>query len=260
MKRISIAGIDGSGKTTLVSSLKDEHHESVLFLPQTYKDSTLPLYELSKAIDEIGKWADLNNYPAMKGISLFLGMTLYQPIVDYIEKKKNPQRLVVERHPIIDTIAYSKFFQPMLNVDLPEEKIYLGLKGSISNNQLNLVQNHIKNILGNYTLITINYFIFDLLNDSPEKVFNNLKTFYQINPPDLHILLTLTKEAIPQRLSDRKVVSAHENMKILTMLQQEMITACEFIKKNSVNFDYKVIDARKSVSQVKLEILDILRF
>lgn len=258
MKRISIAGIDGSGKTTLVSSLKVDHGESVLFLPQTYKDPTLPLYELSQTIDTIGKWADLNNMAVMKGISLFLGMTLYQPIVDYIEKTKNPQRLIVERHPIIDTMAYAKFFQPMLNASLPEEKIYLGLKESISENQLALVQNYIKQITGNYSLTTINYFIFNLLNASSEGVFNNLKNFYQIKPPDLHILLTLTTEAIPSRFLERKVVGAHENAKILTMLQQEMVTACEFIKSRDANFDFKFIDARKSAPQVMLEVLEIL--
>lgn len=258
MKRISIAGIDGSGKTTLATGLKEKHQETVLFLPQTYKDPTLPLYDLSKTIDAIGKWADINNVAVMKGISLFLGMTLYHPLVNHIEQTKNPKRLIVERHPIIDTMAYAKFFLPMLPKPLPENEIYQGLKKTISEEQLQLVQTHIKNLTKDKTLTTMNEFILNLLKHDQEQVLENLKNFYQLNPPDLHILLTLSPEAIPERFTDRKVVGAHENAKILTMLQQEMIKVCEFIKLNSKDFDFKIINARKSAPQVELEVREII--
>lgn len=256
MKRISIAGVDGSGKTTLITSLRDEYHERILYSPQTYKESTLPLYELSLAIDKIGKWADQNKVPVLKGISLFLGMTLYKEITTFIEKKEKPKRLIVERHPIIDTMAYAKFFLPMLNKDMPKNQIDQGLNQVLNEHELNLVDAHIKSLTSNqYSLANLNYFIFNLLNHDRVTVFNNLKNFYQLNPPDLYLILKMNSEVVASRFQGRESVGAHENAKILMVLQNEMIEICEFVKNIDHQFNFKILDANQSAPQVKLEVL-----
>lgn len=260
MKRISIAGIDGSGKTTLVTSLKELHQETILFSPQTYKDQSLPLYDLSLAIDKIGKWADLNQVPVLKGISLFLGMTLYREVVSFIENERQPKRLIVERHPLIDTMAYAKFFLPMLNKEMPKDKILDGLNKFISQADLKFVNQHIKKIASiDFHLLNFNYFIFDLLNAPREVVMNNLKNFYQLNFPDMYIILQLSPKTIPLRFTNREIVGAHENVKVLTILQDEMIEVCKFITSMHQPFRFELINADKDAPQVLTEVLEILK-
>ncbi|MEM7394064.1 MAG: hypothetical protein AAF492_17120, partial [Verrucomicrobiota bacterium] len=116
---MALAGIDGSGKSTVMRRFADlarEHDQNVFALtcPQFHDTPDVPLKELSRSLDAFSRASDSMGSFELKAAALFLQMTLYAPIEQFVEQTFRPEMILSERHPLIDTLAYGPFYTLMI--------------------------------------------------------------------------------------------------------------------------------------------------
>ncbi len=122
-RRISVVGIDGSGKSTAIlrlvelgSSLGGE--VSVFTCPAYHRTPDAPLADLSRALDRLGIAADRLGSFELKAAALYLQMTLYGPVEGFFRDTWSPRVLVSERNAIVDSLAYGPFYGRMVRTNL----------------------------------------------------------------------------------------------------------------------------------------------
>lgn len=107
--RIAVVGIDGCGKSSLIARLRAEHHVT-LSCPDLHHNADGPLHDLSRKLAAVGEAADALGDPAVKAATLYLRMTLYGPVEDFLLRTYRPELLVCERHPLIETLVYAPLY------------------------------------------------------------------------------------------------------------------------------------------------------
>jgi hydroxymethylglutaryl-CoA reductase (NADPH) len=114
MKNILITGLDGSGKSTLFDRLERHKPASVgvIYVPhiraeeyRQYPD----LFACATMINSVSAEADQLQKPLLKALSLFWSMLLYRELLA-VKQAQGCAVVLSERHPLVDTIAYSRFY------------------------------------------------------------------------------------------------------------------------------------------------------
>jgi len=112
MKTLSICGVDGTGKTTL---LRRVTAYPALRSPQFHEcPRPLACAAESRALEDLGTWADAQGDVRTKACALFLAMTLSGPAERELARAEGSDRLVRERDPIVDSLVYSGFYLKLL--------------------------------------------------------------------------------------------------------------------------------------------------
>ena len=140
MKTILITGLDGSGKTTVIDRLKGEKLDGIRILNAPHYDVGLlwhkpQLLESIMAINDISFTADARQWTRMKAVALFMSMLMYSDIVGAITSTST-DKIITERHPAIDSVAYASFYISKLRQPIEKEAIDYVVK-----NHLNLITN-----------------------------------------------------------------------------------------------------------------------
>ena len=128
VKLISICGVDGTGKTTLVQKLKSQG-EVTLRAPQVHESGSFQVSKASEALERLSQWADQKGDLVTKACALFLAMSLQPRAEAELKESSQPSRIFRERDPILDLVVYSPLylkilqpthrFVPALGVDEP---------------------------------------------------------------------------------------------------------------------------------------------
>ena len=127
MNLILITGLDGSGKSTLIKKLEDSDlNGSLAFLrvpvidTYLYKDNGI-LYNTCCMINELHSQANESKIPQLKVIAMFSSMIVFSELLKLLNKK-NPKFIFCERHPLIDTSVYARFYSgsKMDPLNIPE--------------------------------------------------------------------------------------------------------------------------------------------
>ncbi|MFC3965379.1 hypothetical protein [Nocardia jiangsuensis] len=111
--RIAVVGIDGCGKSSLIARLRHEFSDDRLLTvscPDLHHNGDGPLHDLSRKLAAVGEAADALGNPVVKAATLYLRMTLYGPVEDFLLRTYRPEVLVCERHPIIETLVYAPLY------------------------------------------------------------------------------------------------------------------------------------------------------
>lgn len=112
--RIAVVGIDGSGKSEFIARLRHlappDERWIALSCPDFHHTPNGPLHELSRQLKAVSDAADTVGYPAVKAAALYLRMTLYGPVEDFFGTTFDPNVLVCERHPLIETLVYAPLY------------------------------------------------------------------------------------------------------------------------------------------------------
>ena len=221
MKTILLTGLDGSGKSTLLSKISQKFNDvEVILLPHIDISKLKNDEKLKKVaifINDLSKQADINKVPQLKAIALFSSMLLYKKIFSEIDKIKT---IIVERHPLIDTGVYAKFYA---------EKLF---PGSISDEVLNEIDikfpEEIKYIIellpkgyqseNNVSSKTIVEFIYNYFYTEKKYGIANLQDLFGVNLPDKIYFLRAKPEILFERIKTRKVLEAHENVEVFRKL------------------------------------------
>lgn len=236
IKKIAIVGIDGSGKSTIVRELLSQYpakQDAVMALacPQYHDKPNIPLSDLSKAMDVFSKTADTLGSFELKAAALFLQMTLYGPIEQFLLEQYQPKLLISERHPIIDALAYSPFYTFMINQRPSPEAFEKPLAEAINQVydhayadilQWQTLQN--KRLQQTTSIWELPFFLKALVEKAPEIVFKELSQQFRSSLPDTVLLLDPgIDEAIKrihERSSDQEEKELHESGESLKYLSQ----------------------------------------
>ncbi|MFH0808185.1 MAG: hypothetical protein V1888_01045 [archaeon] len=109
MRKVSIVGIDCTGKTSVVESLGDIYGASTIHLTK-YKNNVSDIARISGGmVDKLARFGERRNSKIATGAAYFLHLAPY-----WIEEnaKKDSNLLISDRDPIIDAICYSNFYLP----------------------------------------------------------------------------------------------------------------------------------------------------
>jgi thymidylate kinase len=112
--RIAVVGIDGSGKSELITALNNRlpaDSARALRCPDFHHVVDGPLHETSQHLAALGAAADRAAHPAVKAATLYLRMTLFGPVERFVVDTYRPDILFCERHPLVETMVYAPSYE-----------------------------------------------------------------------------------------------------------------------------------------------------
>jgi thymidylate kinase len=120
--RISICGVDASGKTSVMEDLAQAAAGSsvtvaTLRAPQYHDGHRLDVGPLSEELEALGTRADQEGLPTLKACCLFLAISLYGDAQKEVESTTGCEVLFRERDPIVDSLTYSGPYLEVLSRD-----------------------------------------------------------------------------------------------------------------------------------------------
>lgn len=223
MKTILITGLDGSGKSTLFNRLeKISTSSKYSFLRVPVIDTNLlhrhkNLFQASLFINHLNELADKHNDSALKTVALFSSMVIFKQLSDEI-RTEGTEFMFCERHPLIDTVVYAKFYAHKIPTVIPRSDFLDSTEKEYST-ELNYLISFLPK-----SDITENPF-YSLLNYIRERFFvqqkyglNDLKSLYNIELPDKIYFLSANPEILAQRFADRKIREIHETQEVMRQL------------------------------------------
>ena len=136
IKIVSVCGVDGTGKTTLIKILAQKGFLT-LRSPQIHESGDFTESTLSRALEELSQLADQEKDLVTKACALFLAMSL-QPAAEreLIEKHQvsnmTQSSLFRERDPILDLVVYGPLYLKILkSKDRFQPKIHCRANSSL---------------------------------------------------------------------------------------------------------------------------------
>jgi thymidylate kinase len=224
MEYILITGLDGSGKSTILDALSEYRERDsfdIIRLPHIETkelEGNISLKNTSEFVNAMSHEADLIKVPQVKAIAIFASMLLFREISRH-KSKPGIRTLYCERHPLIDTGVYARFYAEKMgkgniNTDLLHhiDRNY----GSEIEFLINLIPSRYRiNEKGIYSLIRFitQWFFIDGKND-----IANLTELFQVELPSKIYYLQARPEKLMKRLALRELHEAHESLEVLRAL------------------------------------------
>jgi thymidylate kinase len=223
MKLILLTGLDGSGKSTLLSKLeKVSVDKPIAYLRVPKIDSELfrhnkMLYNVTLFINHMHIEADHLKKTQLKVIALFSSMLVFKELLK--ELTHNDIQLVFcERHPLIDTGVYAKFYSGKMNpADLPQN-ILTDIESKYSNEISCLL-----NLIGiqksrDTPIFNLLQYIHNWFSVNQKHELNDLQQLFGVGLPDKIIYLSASPHILMERLNKRAVLEAHESEEVFKKL------------------------------------------
>jgi len=225
MEQILITGLDGSGKSSVLSYLenfKSGNRFDIINLPvidaESIRDDKL-LYHTALFLNQMGNTADELKIPQLKAVALFGSMLVYQKILGY-KAELGFKTIYCERHPAVDTGVYAQFYAQMMKPGLSGNAIYSGINKKFGK--------ELEYLAG---LIPVNINVtheasVDYLADSIYRNFYlekrtsvaDLAAFFQVELPCKIYFLKASPEVLFKRIANRKILEAHESVETFAIL------------------------------------------
>lgn len=219
MEIILITGLDGSGKSTVLSKLasqKESAFVDIILLPQIEADhfrSAPDIYKTALFINSLGHDADVLQLPQLKAIALFASMLLFKKMLAF-KTQTDAKTIYCERHPLIDTSVYARFYAEKLkpgsigpavlsDIDqrYPEELDYL----------LNLTpEGFIINTSGKAAALM--EFIYRWFYLEKKSGLEQMELLFGVDLPDKIYYLKADPEVLFERIKHRVLREAHESI------------------------------------------------
>lgn len=229
-KTMVITGVDGCGKSTAIDYYKSFDQKNKYYpinAPQFFEDKTLPFYNETYLLEKIAKLADKEKNYSLKASATFCAMAYMADIIKYIKETHSPKLIITERHSLVDSIAYAKFYFNFITddqVDIGSFVNYDDLETIDSINQrIKKMWNDPSLNLGNIHIKLKSVFSMD-----QSSLTTILERFFNLDTPDYMIMLSVTEEAFKDRMpKDDKEKELHEESKVLLMMQSMLKSSCQ---------------------------------
>jgi len=122
-RTIAIVGIDGSGKTTVIRRMLERLPSrwdvvGLINCPDYHEIPNAPLAQLSRDLDAFSQIADGLGDFQLKGVALYLQMTLYGPLSRFVVDTFHPRLLLSARHAVFDSLAYGSLYANIMKKPL----------------------------------------------------------------------------------------------------------------------------------------------
>jgi len=225
MKTILITGLDGSGKSTFFKELKAKQGKEtvIIELPKIDLhdlDKNIAIYPILSGINELSDYADRSKSPEAKALAFFGAMLCFHDLVS-LKKKENTEFILCERHPLIDTAVYARFYSPKLN----PEVINQHLTDDLDENFKSLLDYMVIKLPVDFSF---NYqspsarlfqFIFEFFKEKTAPAIAELEKVFKVKLPDKVYFLQAPAEILFSRLSARKQLEPHETLSTLSKMK-----------------------------------------
>jgi thymidylate kinase len=124
-KSVTIVGIDASGKSVVVDAAVralavtgvtgvTRARVATLRFPALHETRDAPLRELSLDLRELSRIGDELGSGGIKATALYLLATISGPAQSFVARALRPRLLILERHAVIDVMAYSPLYAKLI--------------------------------------------------------------------------------------------------------------------------------------------------
>lgn len=241
MKHITLLGIDGIGKSTILRQLMSDKKCDFNFVssPSFHEAHSLGFDELSIALERISANADKLGSFELKSLAMYLQVSLFGSIEDKLNTNKD---LVSFRHPVIDSMVYSDFYIKHISKEISVKEIERLFDGV---EQVNLVRKYItqqlsragidESKLGRVPIILKDTFTLPI-----KEIVSTLERHFGTKLPSAAIFLDLPIEIAMKRLSGRidKDKELHETKDSLEFLINSYRKTLESLQESVSGFKY----------------------
>lgn len=230
-RRVAVVGIDGCGKSSLIAQIREHTADTRIVsvsCPDFHDSPNGPLHELSRQLKALGEEADRAGDARIKAATLYLRMTLYGPVEDFFLQNYQPDVLVCERHPLIETLVYGPLYGRLAKVPRRDSghidhlwnEVERWLPGARrSGQQWQTLQQGRVGVGGD--LNTIIDDVVATLNKEPVDTVRIFGDAYRTTLPDVVIWLDTPPAEAARRCAERGGArEAHENLESLALLRE----------------------------------------
>ncbi|MEO8759616.1 MAG: hypothetical protein ABI448_01905 [Bacteroidia bacterium] len=243
MKIILLTGLDGSGKSLLLNKLESistTKHIAFIRLPKI--DSELfkhnpSLYKTILFINKMHIDADYLKKPPLKVVALFSAMLVFKKLLNELDKN-NTKLVFCERHPLIDTGVYAKFYIGKMDPATLEPNIVNSIDSNFTKEiyfLLKLIGIEQKLDKPFYTLLN---YIHEWFSINKKHELTDLKELFKLNLPDKIFYLSASAKILMERIKTRQVIEAHESIETF----KKLIPVYENVLQH-IGMDTTIVDA-----------------
>ncbi|MFF2549518.1 hypothetical protein ACFVUS_00910 [Nocardia sp. NPDC058058] len=228
--RIAVVGIDGSGKSEFIARLRQlapaDERWIALSCPDFHHTPNGPLHELSRQLKAVSDAADTVGYPAVKAAALYLRMTLYGPVEDFFRTTFDPNVLVCERHPLIETLVYAPLYARIARSERDDPDRLAELLALADQRQPGAAAavrawqrtESARVHLGANLRTTLGEIV-TVLSHTTSDALNRFATAYRTTLPDTVLWLDTPPDQAARRCAARGAIETHESLTHLTALR-----------------------------------------
>lgn len=232
---ISILGVDGSGKSHLATQIQGQKGLKVRVLRATdYHLSPLAeVSDLSWMLSALSNVADERKSYELKGISLFLKMMLFTKARKNLLSNSPATIEITARHPVIDFMVYSPFYQTMMQTERLSQELFFALKNDNTFDALwGYFDTEIKEKVG-VSFKDLPQFLIELSRQSQAwdpNTFHTLETLFDCPLPKAVVYINIPSQEHQDRLSQRKSLQElHERQKVLQNLHSRYVKILDLL-------------------------------
>ena len=254
---ISLSGVDGTGKSTLLQIIQDRLTKDFRVLsiptPQYYLNPELPYAEMSLPLENMGKYADQIANPGLKANISFVQMSLQGRIIEQFINK-GFDFILCERNALIDILAYAQFYLPLLKIESASHSD-TRLEGDLVNPE---VDRYVQSLFPQEVSISnLHQALLSLFDKDQIETIKNISQLLHSRAPELYIQLTANAETLKNRIALKKseYKEAHEGIDSLLTLQE---TLGQISQQLCPNNQIKIATDSKNIEQIADEIMSLL--
>lgn len=233
MKHVTILGIDGAGKSTIIQKiLKNSSFSSksysIINSPAFHEGIDAPFKELSKELEHLSNIADEMGEVELKAMALYLQVSLFGIVEKNFKENWQPKLLISQRHPVLDSVVYGDLYQKMIKGPINQKKVEETLKKNLDQKSASWDRIlHWFELLATKLELPLDFWNFPI---HLKKIFENknqnlileLMKHYQTTLPDVVILIDINSELALSRVESRsgEKKELHESTAYLKILSE----------------------------------------
>jgi len=218
-----LTGLDGAGKSTFFGRIAEliGGRTGLLRLPHIDSSSVNDpqLRAAAAFITAESLRADGEGDVILKSFALFASMLTFGKLLD--EALLNSEQVICERHPLIDTQVYARFYAALLS---PERVGAWDTEGYYARNRelvdyLCSLSGHFREAAGDRVRVLLD-FIYDWFHIGQKYSARGLRGIFGVELPDRIFYLRADAAVLMQRLGERAGREAHEQHAVLEKLDR----------------------------------------